>query len=96
MKTKIKNIIIKNMTSPRSGREVANQFKITTSKGDYFISYSTVIAFISNNGKTYLDKNSWNYSTTTSKYRNQFLGENTKTTKEKIEFGEYSLVDLNN
>ena len=43
-----------------------------------------------------LDKTYWNYSVTTSKYRNQFLNESTKETQAKINSGEYKLVDLNN
>ena len=43
-----------------------------------------------------LDKTYWNYSVTTSKYRNQFLNESTKETQAKIDSGEYKLVDLNN
>ena len=44
---------------------------------------------------TYLDKTYWNYSKTTSKYRNQFLGETTKETQAKIDSGKYILTDLN-
>ena len=43
-----------------------------------------------------LDKNYWDYSRTTGKYRNQFLGEDIKTTRKKIKSGEYKLWDLNN
>ena len=43
----------------------------------------------------YLDKTYWDYSTTTGKYRNQFLGETKKETEKKIKSGEYALVDLN-
>ena len=43
----------------------------------------------------YLDKKYWNYSKTTSKYRNKFLGEKTKETQAKIDSGEYILTDLN-
>jgi hypothetical protein len=42
-----------------------------------------------------LDKNYWNYSVTTSKYRRIFLGEGTKETEEKIKAGEYFLANLN-
>ena len=42
-----------------------------------------------------LDKNYWDYSRTTSKYRNQFLCETTKETQAKIKSGEYILADLN-
>ena len=43
----------------------------------------------------YLDINKWDYSVTTGKYRNQFLGETKKETQAKIDSGEYALVDLN-
>jgi len=42
-----------------------------------------------------LDANSWDYSTTTGKYRNLFLGESKKETEKKIKSGEYKLVNLN-
>ena len=44
---------------------------------------------------TYLDSRCWNYSKTTSKYRNIFLGETTKETQSKIDRGEYKLTNLN-
>lgn len=84
---------ISNMTSS-SGNKVANQFIITDGNIEYFQSYNTVIAK-KQNGKVYLDKNSWDYSMTTGKYRNQFLGETKKETEAKIKSGEYKLVDLN-
>lgn len=96
------SVKVENMSSPRSGREVANQFVITLydeqgTLHEFFQSYRSIIAC-----KTYgqnphieLDEHYWNYSTTTSKYRNEFLGEDTKTTKKKIESKEYVLVNLN-
>jgi len=43
-------------------------------------------------GKIYLtDK--WDYSTTTGKYRNIFLGEDKKETERKIKDGIYTLLD---
>ena len=84
------------MTSPKSGNPVANQFEITDSLGNrFFQSYRSMIAKISNNGKVFLDKNYWDYSRTTGKYRNQFLNEYTAETRKKIKSGEYILVDLN-
>lgn len=77
-----------------SGREIPNQFIITTEDGTYFQSYKTIIA-VKINGKIYLDKNSWDYSKTTGKYRNEFLGEGKKETEKKIKNGIYSLIDLN-
>ena len=45
--------------------------------------------------RTTLDSTYWNYSVTTNKYRNQFLGETTEETQAKIDSGEYLLTDLN-
>ena len=93
-----------NMTSPRGNREVPNQFIITTEAGQYFKSYNSIIAFIPSehhkvmNGieyKTVLDERYWDYSTTTGKYRNQFLGEGIEDTRRKIKSGEYLLANLN-
>jgi hypothetical protein len=86
---------VENMESSR-GNLVANQFIITTSEGEYFQSYNSLIVFVPNNGdKTQLDEKYWNYSNTTGKYRNLFLGEDKKETQEKIKSGEYLLVNLN-
>ena len=75
--------------------KVINQFTLTTENGVYFESYGSVIVFKPNNGKIQLDSNLWNYSKTTSKYRNMFLGETTKETQQKIDSGEYELTSLN-
>lgn len=82
-----------NMTGS-SGREVVNQFEITTPDARYFQSYRTIIACWYK-GKVYLDANSWDYSTTTGKYRNIFLGETKRETERKIKSGEYILTNLN-
>jgi hypothetical protein len=85
---------VENMTSAR-GNKVANQFLVTDDKGDeYFQSYRSMIAKKSQ-GKIYLDEYYWDYSTTTGKYRNDFLGEGIADTRKKIETGEYILMDLN-
>lgn len=79
------------------GSIVKNQYLIFTPEGVYFQSYDTVIAFRPGNRfqAIVLDKHNWDYSTTTSKYRNLFLGEDTKTTRKKIEDGIYLLARLN-
>ena len=79
MKDKVK---IYNMESYQ-GNKVPNQFKIYTNKGRYFQSYQSVITFINNNGQVYLDEQDWDYSTTTGKYRNMFLGEGIAITMKK-------------
>jgi hypothetical protein len=85
---------IKNMVSP-NGNVVANQFNITSRDGAYFQSYDSLIIYQSNDGKTYLDETYWDYSRTTGKYRNQFLGETKAETQAKIDSGEYKLANLN-
>lgn len=90
----MKNVHVRNIESAR-GNKIANQFIITTEDGQYFQSYNSIIAFIPHAGKVQLDRNTWNYSRTTSKYRSLFLGESTKITENKIADGVYELVDLN-
>ena len=86
---------VRQMKSVRSGNPVANQFIIYASDGNYFQSYDSVIAFKDNEGKVTLDDYTWNYSRTTSKYRNEFLGEYIADTRAKIESGKYKLANLN-
>lgn len=83
---------VTNMYSDK-GNPVPNQMIIETNNGTYFQSYKSLIA-LRRNGKVYLDSRYWDYSKTTGKYRNQFLGENIKETREKIKIGIYELVDL--
>ena len=98
---------VTNMLSNK-GNKVPNQFIIeglpagTYNKqgfqiksGEMFQSYETNIVFKDYEGKVYLDAKYWNYSQTTSKYRNNFLNESTKETEAKIKSGEYELVNLN-
>jgi hypothetical protein len=91
------------MRSLSSNKEVANQFIITTDEGEYFQSYDSVIAFKPSGYRgqkipvylIHLDETYWDYSTTTGKYRNAFLGETIEETREKIKSGEYVLTNLN-
>jgi len=85
---------VKNCVSSR-GNPVPNQFIIETAKGTFFQSYSSTIAYKMANGEVRLDKTYWSYSSSTGKYRNDFLGEGIAETRAKIKSGEYSLWDLN-
>ena len=103
--TKIK---VRNFTNS-IGNQIANQFIInrTDDRGndeEIFQSYDSIIAIKLINNLlvdklnmcgVILDENYWDYSRTTGKYRNQFLGETKKETERKIKTGEYLLVDLN-
>ena len=80
---------VKNMRSSK-GNSILNQFLIYTDKGIIFQSYDSIIAFKRNDGKIVLSAN-WDYSKTTSKYRNIFLGESKKETQAKINSGEYAI-----
>ncbi len=69
-------------------------------KKQVFQSYSSIIAekvwWCSGGVRVVrLDINKWDYSKTTGKYRNIFLGETKKETQAKIDSGEYILTDLN-
>lgn len=84
-----------NMLSPKTDKPVANQFIIEADDGaEFFQSYKSIIVKKIGD-KVYLDEYYWNYSKTTSKYRNEFLRENTKDTEKKIKSGEYILTNLN-
>lgn len=86
---------VKNMVSS-NGNVVKNQFIITDDQGNkFFQSYQSIIVKIDKDGKTYLDSQKWNYSKTTGKYRNIFLGETKKEIEQKIKEGTYILTNLN-
>ena len=73
---------------------IKNQFIIEDDNGAiFFQSYQTIIAK-KENGKIILDREDWDYSPTTGRYRNIFLGENKAETEKKIKAGIYLLEDL--
>jgi len=84
---------VENMTS-RNGNKIPNQFIITNGDTTTFQSYDSIIIKVVA-GVTYLDKRYWDYSVTTGKYRNLFLGEKKEKTERKIKEGKYILTDLN-
>lgn len=95
-------IKVRNMTSERSGREVANHFHIREGNNVYFQSYDSVIVKIDRtNNEIIFDEDTWNYSTTTGKYRNQFMREelgmytNVAECRKAIDEGKIILADLN-
>jgi hypothetical protein len=91
---RVESVKVESMTGA-SGRAVPNQFLIYTSRGVYFQSYESVIAFKSLEGQIYLDAFKWDYSKTTGRYRNEFLNESKDATERKITQGIYQLTDLN-
>tara|TARA_R110000787_G_scaffold271946_1_gene379295 strand:- start:1022 stop:1285 length:264 start_codon:yes stop_codon:yes gene_type:complete len=73
------------------GNKVPNQFEVISDKGRFFQSYKSMIVFIPNDGSPVQLGSDWDYSRTTSKYRNQFLGESTKEIESKLNKGIYIL-----
>lgn len=84
-----------------------NQLVITYANGDEALySYGRLIALKESEPRymdtfgdnpiciTYLNINAWDYSRTTGKYRNIFLGETKRETEKKIKSGAYILKDL--
>ena len=88
MKTQVENMRSSN------GNAVANQFIITSGDKIVFQSYGSVICVKEGDTVT-LDRVYWDYSQTTGKYRNQFLGETKADTQKKIDSGIYTLANLN-
>ena len=63
---------VQSMTNS-SNRAIPNQFIIFDSEATYFQSYDSIIVktcFENGHRQVYLDKETWDYSTTTGKYRN--------------------------
>ena len=85
---------VENMVSSR-GNTIPNQFVINGDENMYFQSYKSMIAKIDKFGKVFLDSYYWNYSRTTSKYRNMFLNMTTKEIEKGIKANEIELVNLN-
>lgn len=86
---------------------VPNQFLLTEEgrgangnfiKREVFQSYDSIIAEVitwPDRVDVTLDEQFWDYSQTTGKYRNKFLGEDRKETERKIKNGTYRLANLN-
>ncbi|HDZ27036.1 hypothetical protein LCGC14_1009420 [marine sediment metagenome] len=93
---------VRNMISSRSGKAVANQFIIqdidpinSRIKVEYFQSYDTTIVMRKMSGIK-LDRDNWDYSVTTGRYRNQFLGETKRRPKKRSTPASMSLLILIN
>ena len=99
----MKNIKAFNLNT-NSGAPAQHQIVITystpTKEVRLFQSYGVLIARNTLNKKTYkrtceLSRNYWDYSRTTARYRNQYLGGDTKQVKKNLKNGVYCLASLN-
>ena len=81
------NIVkVQNLASPRSGRDVPNQYELVYNNGIAFQSYGTLIA-VRMNGYLYLT-DYHDCSKTTSKYATAWTGWNTKERRDGLRVGE--------
>ena len=79
---------VRNMES-NGGRYVPNQFRIESENQTVFQSYSSIIAVKDWATNTlYLDADKYDYSRTTSRYRNAFLNCDTRTLERWIKDGQ--------
>lgn len=64
---------VENMKSERTGKAIPNQFLIRDKGYIWFQSYKSTIGIVTPDNILLLDKNKWDYSRTTAKYRNAFI-----------------------
>ena len=82
---------VQNLASPRSGRDVPNQFELVCENGIAFQSYDSLIA-VRMNGYLYLTSDH-DYSNTTSKYATEWTGYTTKERREGLKTGKFILIE---
>ena len=68
-----RTVHISNMTSPRTGNTVSNQFVIDSSRYSFFQSYASLVAVYDKNERSITLGHAWNYSKTTLKYLKMWL-----------------------
>lgn len=93
---------VENMTSAKTGKAIPNQFLIRDKGYIWFQSYKSTIGIVTPDNILLLDKDKWDYSVTTAKYRNAFVATyfNSKYAsrdgiKEGVEDGKIIMTGLN-
>ena len=93
---------VENMTSVKTGKAIPNQFLIRDKGYIWFQSYKSTIGVVTPDNILLLDKDKWDYSRTTAKYRNAFVATyfNSKYAsrdgiKEGVEDGKIIMTGLN-
>ena len=93
---------VENMTSVKTGKAIPNQFLIRDKGYIWFQSYKSTIGIVTPDNILLLDKDKWDYSRTTAKYRNAFVATyfNSKYAsrdgiKEGVEAGKIIMTGLN-
>ena len=68
-----RTVKISNMTSPRTGNPVSNQFSIESDRYSFFQSYESLVAIYDKKERRITLGCAWNYSMTTRKYLHEWL-----------------------
>ena len=82
---------VQNLSSPRSGRDVPNQYDLIHENGIAFQSYGSLSA-VRMNGFLYLTAYH-DYSNTTSKYATEWTGFSTKERRAGLESGKFIAIE---
>lgn len=80
---------VQNMVN-NNGNKVENQFILISEEFEIFQSYDSIIAKKYNSGLVELSEH-YDYSKTTMKYLNLFLGHNIQVTRDRIDSGAYKV-----
>ena len=72
-----------------------NQYQVNHQGAEWLVSYESNIVYTNKNGKVFLDPKYYDYSRTTAKYRNQYLGMTSKQVQENIDLGIFKFKNLN-
>ena len=80
---------VESMTSS-TGNYIPHQYIIKAYGKTIFQSYGSVVAVKYSDGSIVLGED-WDYSRTTGRYRNEFLGEGIAETRKKLEDGTYTI-----
>ena len=85
---------VENIQGPNGA--VRNQIVITTQDCRIFKSYDSIVAvkMTDGTGRVILNEETWDFSSTTNRWRGWFLGEGRAETLKKIRSGEYRLARL--
>ena len=94
---------VENMTSTKTGKAIPNQFLIRDKGYLWYQSYKSIVGIITPDNILLLDKNKWDYSVTTAKYRNAFVATYFSSKyasrdgiKAGVEDGKIIMTELNN
>ena len=82
---------VQNLSSPRSGRDVPNQYDLIHENGIAFQSYGSLIA-VHMNGCLYFTADH-DYSKTTSKYATEWTGFSTKERRAGLKSGKFIFIE---